>query len=180
MIATDTYLGPATILETGRSNAARVELPNGTSAWARLALAVPYQPVVGDEVLAITHDGETVYVIGLLRGSGRTTLRVQGDLSIEAPGGRIELKGQAIRLQGEQSVEAAAPDVKLRAGRLDILAHRIVEKARDIYVWVNELFQLKSRRLRAVTDSTMHWKAHRAYFKADTDVNIDGKNINLG
>lgn len=162
MIGTDMYLGPAKVLEIAGAERVRLELPGGP-AWARLALAVPFRPSVGDEVLAITHDFEAVYVVGVLSAGSRTTLRVEGDLAIEA-----------------RKIELRAPEVGVRAGKFDVLAHRMVEKVRDLYTWVSELFQIRSRRFRAVSESTMHLKAYRAYLKADTDVNVDGKSINLG
>ena len=174
MIGTETALGPATVTETeGRPDYVRVEREEGESVWARLALAVPYQPVVGDEVLVAGAEPERTYVIGLLRGTGKTTLRVSGDLALEAPNGSIDLSAA-------RGVRVGAPEISLRAGKLEFIAQRILEKARDAYVWISELFQLKSRRMRAVAETTLDLRADTAYVKAKGEVNIDGRSIHLG
>jgi hypothetical protein len=173
MIETSTILGPATITQVeGPPGHVRVERPSGEAAWARLALAVPYRPVEGDEVLVISSDGEATYVIGVLVGRGVTTLSVPGDLSIES-GGRLSLKGA-------QAVDVTAPSMAWRAGRLEIAAHRIVQRARDVLSWVSGLFQSRSRRLRLTAHETAHVKAGRACVTARGDVRIDGRQINLG
>lgn len=164
MIGTETTLGPATVVRTeGRPDHVRVKREDGAFVWARLALAVPYRPAVGDEVLVV--GSERIYVIGLLRGAG--------DLKLEAPDGFIDVvAGRGVRI--------VAPEVSLRAGRLEIVAQRILEKARDAYLWIAELFQLKSRRMRASAESTLDMRAETAYVRAKRDMNIDGRSINLG
>ena len=73
-----------------------------------------------------------------------------------------------------------AESITLRAGKLDITANRIIEKARDVYRWVSDLFQVKARRMREVVETDYHLRAGTANVKATGDVNIDGKSINLG
>ena len=66
----ETGLGPATVLELVGD---RLRLKRGdVEAWARLALAYPYQPEPGDLVLTIGE--EEIYVIGVLLGRGKTVL----------------------------------------------------------------------------------------------------------
>ena len=72
------FLGPAEVVEV-QGDEVVVELRGGEPARAALALAAPYEPVAGDVLLVIGKDGEH-YAIGVLRGSGKTALRVQGDL----------------------------------------------------------------------------------------------------
>ena len=50
--------------------------------WAQMALAYPYQAAVGDTLLAIGQ-GESWYVIGVIRGTGTSTLTVPGDSRIQ-------------------------------------------------------------------------------------------------
>src|SRR5262245_54816146 len=76
MFETAVFLGPARVLaEDGKTGRVQVALPDGDEVWARLALAVPYHPAVGDEVLVICQEMPDAYVIGVLRGHGTTTLR---------------------------------------------------------------------------------------------------------
>jgi hypothetical protein len=158
MIDTSTYLGEATVTQLeGPPGHVRVELPTGEQSWARLALAVPYRPAVGDELLVIAHEAGRMFAIGLLRGTGETALSVPGDLSIEA-GGKL----------------------RLRAPELEISAGRIAQRARQFLSWVSGLFQSKSRRMRLEGEELAHVKGGRAVVTAKGDVRIDGKQIHLG
>ena len=161
---TATYLGPARVTEV-EDRRVRVGFPDEETAWARLALAIPYHPVVGDELLVVRLDGEQLYAIGVLEGRGETTLRVPGNLNLEAPNGAINL---------------TAPHVHVRAGKFELSAQRIIEKAHDVYRWISGLFQVKSARMRTVVETDYHLKAGTIHEKATGDVNIDGESINLG
>jgi hypothetical protein len=146
-----------------------------------MALAFSYRPVEGDEVLVIAHENEKLFVIGLLKGSGHTTLKVPGNLSIEAPNGSVSISSKGMmHFESDQVVETVAPRVALRAGRLDIITRQFVQKAENVYHWVSELFQIKTRRFRAVSDESCLVKAKRAHMKSEGDFSIDGKTIHLG
>ena len=48
------YLGPAEVISpAGKPGFVELRLLDGETLWARLALALPYSPAVGDEVLVI-------------------------------------------------------------------------------------------------------------------------------
>src|SRR5208337_4251138 len=96
--------GPARVLQTA-SDRVQLELPD-EFVWARVALAFPYQLVAGDSVLAIGQDGEW-YVIGVLHGSGPTTLTVPGDLKLQARG--------AIEMTASKGVCIKSPTVRIAA-----------------------------------------------------------------
>ena len=93
-----TRLQPGRVLRVAGT---RVQLRcGGETVWARMALAYPYQAAVGDQLLAIGQE-EDWYVIGVLQGSGTTTLTVTGDLRIDAPRGSIELNAaQGLHIRG--------------------------------------------------------------------------------
>ena len=63
---------------------------------------------------------------------------------------------------------------------IEITARRVLEKANEVYAWVSDLFQVKSRRIRAVAESTCHLKAREVSLRAEADMNIDGESVNLG
>ena len=178
MIDLSTSLGSAVVkgVEGGH---VRVVLPTGEEARARLALAVPYRPVEGDEVLVVGQEPDAWFVIGVLRGSARTTWSIPGSLTIEAQGGVRIASGRGIVLEAE-SVEAVAKRVTLRAGRLELLAQRVVERARDAFRWFTGLHQVRARRARAVADETYTVRAGKASLRATGNMKIDGKQIDLG
>ena len=165
-----TYLGPAQVLlAAGRR--VKLELPD-EHVWAQSALAFPYQPVAGDTVLAIAQSG-TWYVIGVLKGTGPTTLIVPGDLRLLAPRGSIELSSS-------QAVRIKSPEVKLVAHKLELVARTIFERFASATRWVREAFQLRAGRMRTQVESSYRVKAGRIVERAEGDVKIDGRKIHLG
>jgi hypothetical protein len=165
-----THLGPARVLQTA-GNRIQIELPDEI-AWAVSALAFPYQPAVGDDVLTIGQAGSW-YVIGVLRGTGKTTFTVPADLELRAPRGSIELvSAKEIRLK--------SPEVGITANKLSLLAQSVFESFVRATRWVKETFQLRAGRLRARVESTYDLKAERILERAEGDVKIDGRKIHLG
>lgn len=155
MLESATRLIPAEVMAVDDRHV-DVLLPDGVSGRARLALAVPYVPTVGDQVLVIQED-DARYVIGVLERAG--------DLRIRVPSGRLVLESDS---------------VEIRAGTLELLAERMFQKARELYQWVAGVFQIRSGRMRTLVDSSYHVKAQRTYVKGDAEVNINGDSINLG
>ncbi|MGH2628224.1 MAG: DUF3540 domain-containing protein [Anaerolineales bacterium] len=158
------YLGPALVKRVGETEV-QVALPDEDLLPVRMAMTLPYRPVAGDQLLVVRLNGDQLYAIGVLEGHGVTSLRVQGDLHLEAPNGAIRL---------------SARHVLVTAGKLEFVARRIIEKAHDVYRWISGLLQLKSNRMRTVVESDYHLKAGGINVKAVSDVNIDGQSINLG
>jgi hypothetical protein len=177
-----TYLGPATVLAPAQT-LGRVEvlLATGEQKSAVLAIATPYRPATGDEVLVIGNAIDALYVVGVIRGSGITTLSVPGDLAIQAPNGSITVSAsKQLALTSEQSVKAAAPRVMLCSARLDLWSKRILQKSENAYLWVSELFQLKSRRVRTLSEEGYFVKARRMHLKSSENCKIDARTIHLG
>lgn len=172
MLALDqaTYLGAATVLHAAAGRM-KLELPD-EHAWALSALAFPYQPMVGDVVLAAGRAGQW-YVIGVLKGGGATTLLVPGDLTLAAPHGQI-------KIAAAQGVEIRGPKIKLRAGRLDLIANSLSQRFQRATQWVKETLQVRVGRLRTRVDSSLDVSAERIRQRAKDDVKIDGKTIHLG
>jgi hypothetical protein len=176
------YLGPARVLQgPGRPGYVQVARPDAEVLWARLALATPYSPAVGDEVLVICEDPEQAYVIGVLQGSGATAWRVPGDLRLEAPNGRVRISaGRGIDLAAEESIDLAAPRGTIRFVRLNILVTTLVQRLHNGFAWATGLLQTKSRRARAITEEGWLLRADRAHVKTTENVHINGKTIHLG
>jgi hypothetical protein len=161
-------LGPATVREIV-GDRLLLERPRG-EAWARLALAQPYEPEPGDIVLAI--GDEEVYVIGVLLGRGRTKFRVPGDLELHARG--------TVDIRGMKGIRLRSPEVYIRADRVETVARSIFEKTVDCYRWVRDLFQIRSGRARTMVEGTHSISAGRIVQRAKKDVKIDGRKIHLG
>ncbi len=165
-----TYLGPARVCQVA-ANQVRLEFPDELP-WATLALAYPYQPAIGDTVLAAGR-GQNWYVIGVLQGTGKTRLMVPGDFEIHAPRGRISLMaGKGVQVKG--------PEVKITAGKLELVARRVLENFTDATRWVKDTWNLRAGRARTEIESDYQVKARRIIERAEDDVRIDGDQIHLG
>lgn len=164
------FLGPARVCEVS-SHWVRLEFPDELP-WAMLALAYPYQPAVGDTVLAAGQSHKW-YVIGVLQGTGKTTFAVPGDFEVLAPRGRISLiAGKAFQVK--------SPEVKITAGKLEVIARRVFERFTDAVRWVKGAWQLRAGRVRTHVGGDYQVNADRIIQRADQDVRIDGDKVHLG
>ena len=181
-VTSDIHLGPAQVLSAaGKPGYVQVALSEDEVVWAQLALAVPYAPAAGDDVLVIRHEKARAYVIGLLRGGGSTTLRVPGDLKLEAPNGEVRISaGKSLRMRSQTDIEVTGRRIGLRADRIHLAAENFVQRVTNAYLWVTGLFQAKSRRHRLVTDEGWLVRAGRAHIKTSENIHINGKTIHLG
>jgi hypothetical protein len=171
LAAPDDYLGPAEVVEV-RGPAVLVEVPDGRQAEATLALALPYAPVPGDVLLVIGR-GEACYVIGVLRGQGRTSIAVQGDVEIAS------LEGKVV-ISGGRGVEVRGPEVELSAGKLRILAGAAVQRFASLVQRVTELWSVHAGEAHTLVDEGSFSQSKRAVIQTDETVTIDGKEIHLG
>ena len=169
LVETTNYVGPARILDVIES---RVVLQLGDLEVPATVALTPYRPVCGDIVLAI--GGETgYYVIGLLHGTGPTTITSPGDLNIIATNG-------VISLLSTKMVSLKSPTIRLNANRLDVAARAVFERFSTAYTWIKDNFQLRTGRMRTTVRDSYHLGAERIVEKARKDVTIDGDSINLG
>jgi hypothetical protein len=181
MLDTATYLGRGIVTRTLEGADVEVRLDDGQEVRVKPALPLHYEAAPGDELLVLGADPEAMYAIGVLRGHGKITLRAPGDLSLETPAGALLLTGaRGVTLRSPAEVVAEAPAVRCLAGKLEIVAQRMIQKAKDAYFWVSELFQIKSHRLRATADATCHIHAQETHLRAAQTVSIDGQSIHLG
>ncbi len=88
-----------------------------------------------------------------------------GDLTLSAPGGRIAMK---------------ASEIVLEAGRFELRAERIIERAGDVYREVEGLLQTRAERVRSVVRGAYQLFAKRAQVVAEEDASVDGKRVLLG
>jgi hypothetical protein len=167
----DDYLGPADVVEV-RAHEVDVTLRGGARVRAELALAYPYEPVVGD-VLLVTGKGGEHYVIGVLRGTGRTSLAIQGDVELRAVGGSLELSGdKGVRLHG--------PELQIYAGKLRTVAGAVTQQFTSLCQRVTTLLSVHAGQKHTVVDGDTIDKAKSATLLTEENVTINGKQIHLG
>ncbi len=165
------YLGPAEVVEV-MPHGVEVRLPDGAAARARLALAYPYEPAVGDELLVIgNEDGH--YVIGVLSGQGRTSLAFRGDVDLRAEGG-------VLRLTSDRGVEVEAPEVTMLSGKLQQIAGAVAQKFTSLRQTVSELLSVHAGQAHSVVEGSSFSQSKSATILTEGKVTINGKAIHLG
>ncbi|MFT6285071.1 MAG: hypothetical protein ACI84K_001535 [Pseudohongiellaceae bacterium] len=79
-----------------------------------------------------------------------------------------------------QTMVSTINHVKLTAKKLTTLAQDVVAKAKSYHQIVDGLCQFKAGRMRTLIDNSYHLKAKKAFMKADSDLKVNAKKINIG
>jgi hypothetical protein len=166
------FLGPAEVVEASTPAGVRVRLPDGAIATARLALAFTYEPRPADVLLVIGNpDGH--YVIGVLHGTGKTTMAVAGDVEVRAVGGELVLAG-------DKGVRVEGAEVSVRAGKLSMLADTLAQKLNTLRQHVTDLVSLRAGKTHTIVDEAVFQQSKRATILTEETVTVNGKAIHLG
>lgn len=147
-------------------------LTDDGEVWADNALALPFTPRRGDFVLVVGQ-AERWFVIGVLQAQGDMTFSFPGNVTFSTPRGEVKLKAT-------KGIELHSPNVRLRAGKLELLARSILERADSAKRWITGLWQERAGRRRSDVDEESHTHAGRFVVKARQDVKIDGDKVYLG
>jgi hypothetical protein len=165
-----TSLAPALVLAV-LGPRLQIEL-DGEYLWATSAIAFPYSPVPGDTVLTIGQNG-LLYVIGVIKATGATTMTVPGDFEIRAPRGRISLAAR-------DGIQLNADEVQVKAKRLELVATAIFERCVEVTRWVQDVVHLRAGRLRTRVEGSYDVAAERVVVRAKNKMEIDGEKVHLG
>jgi hypothetical protein len=165
------YLGPARVVAV-MPHEVEVEIRSGQRARARMALSIPYEPSVGDMLLVIGKDDEH-YVIGVLQGSGRTSLSFQGAVDVRATGGPLTLSS-------DTSVSILGPETEIQTGKLQVFAGAVVEKLGSLYQRVRETLNVHAGKTHTVVDDASFMTAKNASIVTEETMSINGDQIHLG
>ncbi len=165
------YLGPA-VVTCVMGGAVEARLPHGPVVRAELALAFPYRPAVDDVVLAIGR-GDAHYVIGVMQGSGETTLSFAGDVSVRAVSGKL-------RLSGDDGVEIQGRELEILAGAVKVVADSLVQKLASAYQRVSGLLSVRAGESHTIVDGESTSRAKSGVILTEEKMTINGKQIFLG
>ncbi|MFT3772962.1 MAG: DUF3540 domain-containing protein [Minicystis sp.] len=165
------YLGPGEVTEV-LPHEIEARLPSGAAVRARIALAFPYEPAKGDEVLLIGNaDGH--YVIGVLHGRGRTALSFQGDVDLRAEGGTL-------RLSSDKAVSVEAPEVSVLADKIQQIAGAVAQRFTSLRQSITELLSVRAGQSHSIVDGASFSQSKSATILTEGKVTINGKQIHLG
>jgi hypothetical protein len=165
------YLGPAEVTAVAPTSVT-VDVPGTGELRAELAFALPYAPVVGDLLLVIGK-GEACYAIGVLRGSGKTSLSLQGDVDLHADGGRL-------RLSGDQGIELRGPELDVYTGKLRMVADAVLQSFSSVSQRVKSLLHVHAGETHTLVDGGSFAQSKSAAILTEENVTINGKEIHLG
>lgn len=105
-------------------------------------------------------------VIVVVYDAERDTAEITaGDLTLSAPRGRIALR---------------ASEIVCEAGRFEIDAGRIVERAGAVYREIEGVLQTRAERVRTLVRGAYQLLAVRTQIVAEEDASLDGKRVLLG
>ncbi|MFT3772015.1 MAG: DUF3540 domain-containing protein [Minicystis sp.] len=166
------YLGPAEVIEA-RGGELTVELPEGDVVSVEPAFAFPYEPATGDELLVIGKGDGAHYAIGVLRGTGRAVLAIQGNVDVRAVGGKLHLAG-------DQGVEIEGPEVDVRAGKIRTIAESVVETVSTFYQRVTAHLRVQAKESHTLVEGSAITQAKSASITTEEVVTINGKQVHLG
>jgi hypothetical protein len=167
------YLGPARVIERG-VDGVLVEIPGSErpAVLAQPALAFPYEAAAGDVVLLISK-GQSHYVIGVLQGTGKAVLAIQGDIELRAVGGTLTLSG-------DKGMTLKAPEVEVSAGKLRMAADSIVQKFSSAYQHVRGLLSVRAGEAHTLVDGASVARSKSGVILTEETMAINGKEIHLG
>jgi hypothetical protein len=120
--------------------------------------------VDGERLVVRDMRGAIVVVYDAERGTAEIAAP-KGDLVLSAPHGKIALRAQ---------------EVECEAGRIELRADRIFERARDLYRDVEGLLQTRAERVRTLATGAYQLFAKRVNVLAEEDAAVDGKRVLLG
>jgi len=167
------YLGPGRVTSVHGAGV-QVHLTKSPAhvVTAQMALAHPYEPLPGDELLLIG-EPDGYYVIGVLAGHGQTELSFQGDVRIHAAGGKLELCG-------DTGLKLESAEITLAAGEVKTFARSVTEKVDTAYRWVRERLTVRAGSVQRVVEGEDMTRAKNSVTLAEEVVKIDGGSIQLG
>ncbi|HEY1696967.1 MAG TPA: DUF3540 domain-containing protein [Polyangiaceae bacterium] len=167
----EVHLGPGEVVAV-MPHEVEVELGAGRRVRAQMALSIAYEPNVGD-VLLLLGKGDDHYVVGVLRGSGKTSLSFQGAVDVRATGGPLTLSSDA-------GVVIHAPETEIHAGKLHVFAGSVVEKLGSLYQRVRDGLQVHAGKMHTVVDDASFLTAKNASIVTEETMSVNGNEIHLG
>jgi hypothetical protein len=165
------YLGPACVTEA-RGREVTVELPDGETTAATMALGYLYEAALGDVLLILGKD-DRYYGVGVLHGTGRAVLSFQGDVDLHASGG-------ALRLSGDRGVRVEGPEVEVHTGKLRMVADAVAQKFNSVFQRVSSLLHVHAGTSHTVVDGASFTQAESGTILTSETMTINGKQIHLG
>jgi hypothetical protein len=167
------------------------------------------EPGEGDLVLLVQDYFGGGYILTVLERDPDKPAIVDtpGNMILKA-GGSIDIAGEDVNLSGTEQLDLVAPILNLRTrdgriesenlsitgkhlsadlisvktvlGSLESSIGRLVERIGRYYARVEELADMKYKKLRCIVQDSMLMKGRDVTVRAEKNINMDGKKINVG
>jgi hypothetical protein len=148
------HLGPATVSACPQDGRVLAVI-DGEERALTLAMAVRYVPEPGD-VLLVAADERAAWAIGVISGRG------------------------ALRLESARAIEIDSPRTTLRGATVELLAERLLTRARSALHQVMDLLHVRAGRSHREVEGSSLEEAGQVGIRAKGPVMIDGTTIHLG
>jgi Protein of unknown function (DUF3540) len=211
LASTEAYVETGTVEPIGAEGPGSfaVRLATGTFG-ARRAKSCLVAPEAGDRVLCAI-EGDGVYIIAVLAGreGAPTKIAADGDLTLEARGGRVAVRGHegvdvatagAVGLTGAEVhvraktgtvavgelgffgklVQAEVGKVAVLAEHLDSVVTRLSVRAKRVFRFVEDLDQTRAGTVDVRAQTLLGLRAENAVISARVLTKVDGEQIHLG
>lgn len=165
------FLGPGRVIKAA-PHEVEVEIRSGERVSAQMALSIPYSAVEGD-ILLVIGKGEDHYVIGVLHGTGTTSLSFSGAVDVRAQGGPLTLSS-------DQGVIVRGPEVEVETGKLRMFAGAVVQKFSSLYQRVRESLNVHAGQAHTIVEERSFLTAKNASIVTEEAMSINGEEIHLG
>lgn len=135
--------------------------------------------VAGDTVTL--HDAAGRMLLGYDASTGALTLTaMEGDLHVCAPRGHVAIEaGTTVTLRGHR-LEGDVREARWSAGRWELRAARVVERASQVLYEVEDAITTRTGRVRTIVRGAYDLLAGRAKVVSREDTVVDGKRVLLG
>jgi len=170
-ISSGTCLAPAQVV-VDHGDSLEIAFPDQRTTAVK-AIYPAYQAIPGDTVLVIGETSGPFYAIAVIQSQQPATLQVNGDLRLQARGGRI-------KLESDVGVEVRSQHVLIQALRLETLASTAKQTFQQLSQWVAGKCSLAAKQSVTQVEEESSLVAGKISAKARGDVQIDGNRINLG
>lgn len=164
-------LGPATVVEGGAAELL-VARGDGPPVRAQLALSLPYEAAVGDVVLVVGQ-GDEHWVVGVISGRGKTTLALQGDVTVRAVDGTLAL-------EGDRGVVVRAPAMEVHADAVRTFARTAMATLESFVQRVTGLLAVHAGQSHTIVEEEAVTQSKTAAIQTEGAITINGKEILLG
>ncbi len=186
-----------------------VGLSDGRVLRARRAKGCLVKPEAMDLVLAVDAGAEGIFIMAVLAGSkAATCLCVDGDLAMEAHGGRLSLTGRQVEVAPQEAATIQAPFVRIEgdegrlrfrtltllsrlfsfsarraAGvceRLDLTARHVFQRLNHLFRRIEGLEETRAGRVAVQARAGVDVRGGRVAVISNEDVKIDGRSVHIG